>query len=358
MLVLLLLMMLFFFVGCNDKPVDSNSPKSPREYRWTIDTVAYPGSLQTIMRSIWGSSPNDVYIVGHNDRGYGQMFHFNGSSWTPVSLNFGAIDLEDVYGFSSNNVWAVGAKLFINSDSVLFPNRYIIDSSLIIHFDGLKWNEIKLGRGRSLRTLWGNNPNDIWFGGDNGILFHFNGMKVSEDSIPQYPFHYGNSKYGYYSSTGNFNNEVYMMIFISNGSLPPTTVIFKKGNTNIWENVPHNYTSGPSRIWKHPSGNIVGTGRQVKINESNTWRTIFSVDSIFTTALSGIDGNNLFLIGFSNYSRLLSHIFHFNGTNWLRFDNLLLSYVIPHDILVFQNEVFIVCETYSFPAKTIILHGK
>ncbi len=53
-------------------------PKDPRTYTWTVDTIAYPGSFQTTMRAIWGSAPNDVYVVGHNERGgLGKMFHYD-----------------------------------------------------------------------------------------------------------------------------------------------------------------------------------------------------------------------------------------------------------------------------------------
>ncbi len=74
--------------SCKKNPVGPIEPKDPRTYTWTIDTLAYPGSYQTIMQSIWGSSPSDVYVVGHNDGGYGKMYHFDGKMWTPVVLYF------------------------------------------------------------------------------------------------------------------------------------------------------------------------------------------------------------------------------------------------------------------------------
>jgi len=89
--------------------------KSPREYTWTIDTLAYPNSFQTSMRDIWGSSANDVYVVGHNDQAFGKMWHYDGSRWEPVRLhileggplpNIGS--LSAIYGFSANDIWAVG----------------------------------------------------------------------------------------------------------------------------------------------------------------------------------------------------------------------------------------------------------
>ncbi len=108
--------------------------KDPRTYSWTVDTISYPGSFQTNMRGIWASSPTDVYIVGHNDRAFGIMFHFDGTDWTNVQLNQsegGTIyppigELSKVFGFSSNNIYAVGSRY---GD----PPR-TRDSSVIIHF--------------------------------------------------------------------------------------------------------------------------------------------------------------------------------------------------------------------------------
>ena len=91
--------------------------KNPREYTWTMDTLAYPGSFQTSMYDIWGSASCNVYVVGHNDQGAGLMFHFDGRSWTDVKLHIvqggtisGAIDLGAIHGFGPDDIWAVGNR--------------------------------------------------------------------------------------------------------------------------------------------------------------------------------------------------------------------------------------------------------
>ena len=84
----LIILLAIILSGCRKSPVEPVIPKDPRTYTWTIDTLSYPGSAQTIMQSIWGSSPSDVYVVGHNDGGYGKMYHFDGKMWTPVVLYF------------------------------------------------------------------------------------------------------------------------------------------------------------------------------------------------------------------------------------------------------------------------------
>ncbi len=118
---------------------DDNDEVDPRSFTWTVDTLAYPDSYQTTMLSIWGSSPSDVYVVGHNERGFGKMYHFDGNEWTDVGLNpvqgghiVGPITLEAIHGFAADDIWAVGEKRYTNPN----PPPILLDSSLVIHYDG------------------------------------------------------------------------------------------------------------------------------------------------------------------------------------------------------------------------------
>jgi hypothetical protein len=168
---------LFLFLCCHEPTPPEDKIKDPRTYTWTIDTLAYPGSMQTSMKSIWASSPADVYVVGHNERGYGKMYHFDGTNWTDVKLSTaqggqidGAIDLFGIFGFNANDIYAVGERIYINP----FPPPNFLDSSLIIHFDGAQWKEILIPRMRELAVVWGASANDIWASGYYGSLYHFN----------------------------------------------------------------------------------------------------------------------------------------------------------------------------------------
>ena len=85
----LLLPLVFMLIGfaCSFGTDPDDPPKNPRDYVWTVDTLAYPGSIQTHMRSIWGSSVSDVYVAGFNASGGGNMYHYDGEVWEVVGLH-------------------------------------------------------------------------------------------------------------------------------------------------------------------------------------------------------------------------------------------------------------------------------
>jgi len=128
--------LILFQAGCKNNPIDSPI-KNPREYTWTIDTLAYPGSYQTLMYAIWGSSASNIYVVGHNDQTLGSMWRYDGKRWSSVKLSIleggpiaGSFDLAALTGFAADNIFAVGYRDFGGSTAFL-------DSSLTVHFDDL-----------------------------------------------------------------------------------------------------------------------------------------------------------------------------------------------------------------------------
>ena len=59
---------------------------NPRIYKWSADTLAHPNSMQNMMRTIWGSSANNVYIAGHTSAD-GDMYHYNGKETCATSFD-------------------------------------------------------------------------------------------------------------------------------------------------------------------------------------------------------------------------------------------------------------------------------
>ncbi|MFB0517202.1 MAG: hypothetical protein ACETWG_11450, partial [Candidatus Neomarinimicrobiota bacterium] len=180
-------LMLFWASTCRngtgpDDDDDDDVIRDPREYTWTVDTLAF--GPQTAMTAIWGSSPTDVYAVGHNALYTGKMFHYNGEKWRNVDYTtfVGGVadDLRDVLGFAEDDVWAVGVHSYRNPD----PPPNFIDSAMVLHYDGTGWREVKTPSVPGLMAIGGSGPQDIWAGGLYGTLLHYDGNAWTPDSIP------------------------------------------------------------------------------------------------------------------------------------------------------------------------------
>jgi hypothetical protein len=119
------------------------------------------------LTGVWGASGSDVFAVGQSSGGVepGTILHFDGATWSkmesPVRGNLNAI-----YGFSSNDVWAVGDRA-------------------IIHYDGNGWSvpaEWHIGDG-GLNSMWGRSTNDIFAVGFKGRVLRYNGREWSATDI-------------------------------------------------------------------------------------------------------------------------------------------------------------------------------
>lgn len=133
-----------------------------RDYVWTVDTLRMQiGSLN----AIWGSSPSNVWLGGYDD-----MFHYDGSKFTRVSVSF--IGINTICGFDSNDVWAGSGG----------------NGNEIWHFDGNGWkrNFVYAAGNSEILNIHGLQNNDIygvgldWAGpldnlGHRGFVLHFDG---------------------------------------------------------------------------------------------------------------------------------------------------------------------------------------
>lgn len=185
------LLLAFVAFACRDG-AGPDGPPDIRNLTWTADTLAYPESFQTSMEEMWASSASDVYVVGHNSRGPGKMYHYNGEEWTDVEVNaarggniVGAIDLYGLHGFGPDDIWAVGARF--HTDYYIIDSTIVSehsDSALVIHFDGAAWTRQPTAGGRTLLGIGGTSPTDLWAGGLEGTLYHYDGVAWTRYLLP------------------------------------------------------------------------------------------------------------------------------------------------------------------------------
>ena len=332
-------------------------PTNPREYTWSADTLDFPGSFQTLMWDIWGSDSNNLFVVGHNDGGGGKMFRFDGKSWTDVKLHVfqggnipGSIDLLAIYGFSANDIWAVGKRLYDNPN----PPPNFLDSSLVIHFNGSQWREERVGRGRNLTAIWGSSPSDIWTSGVDGTLFHFNGSawqrKPSPVVIPPQIF------FNLNSISGAGPDEAYMLGWTDDQSIVQNTYYFFKLQSGEWSVIDSAKVGGGKlevkwgyeELWNSPWNTLYSVGGGCFKWSGSKWEEMIDT-STYMESIHGSNENNLFMVGH------FGQLWHYNGNDWLKLANVEFDDFTYNAVWTDGKEAFVIG---SNGRVTLVLHGK
>jgi hypothetical protein len=298
------------------------------------------------MRSIWGSSASDVYVVGHNDRGYGKMFHYDGSKWNAIDpLPVGFIDLTAVYGFSSNDVWTAGLR------SIDSPELgYTVDSSLIIHYDGTSWKEMNLpGRGRMLQSVGGASPNDVWIGGTN-VLYRYDGF-----SVKHYPIYIPPQGIQFLFIAALSPSEVYMTGFRNDVVQPIDSNFyylyrFNGSSWNIIDSAVQTVGSSQLKFGYQPvviDHKLYFGGEGVWEWTGSGWIKLF--DDAWNYRVGGDRPDNLFACGG------LNRLYHYNGSDWKRISLPLSEDIGFYGIWTDGREAYVVGNDGN---RTFIAHGK
>jgi hypothetical protein len=302
------------------------------------------------MRDIWASSPTDVHVVGHNDQNRGLMYHYDGKSWSDVKLAvsqggqiIGALDFSAIYGFGPNDVYAVGERIYTNPN----PPPNFLDSSLIIHFDGVQWREITIARGRYLSSVWGANSQDVWAGGNNGALYHFkNGFwgKIDFDSLSFIA-----------SINGISESNVFFIVVKEDIFLPNDSLNYQLWNYNgNILSIIDSFLITPTNLqrkfgwWLWQSeGILYSSGFGVFKREGTTWQKMLDYNS--SLRINGTSSKNIFAVG--DYGK----IFHWNGSNWLELSQMANTAIQLLSVWTGNNETFIVGHDGM---KTYVLRGR
>ncbi len=356
------------FLSCHEDATrpPAEPPPGMRNYVWTVDTLAYPGSFQTLMRYIWASSAHDIYVVGHNDQGgTGEMYHYNGASWTPIGLlavDGGTLthgfELDAVFGFGPNDVWAVGGYIYENPS----PPPTFLDSSLIIHFDGIDWRDVPISRGRRLFALQGVALNTLTAMGRGGSsIYDYDGTSFRRDAVPfQFP---PGGDFQFNSIAIVSPTELYAIGATHINSLPKDIFYFFHRVNRRWSVLDTAVAEvgiedkwGYSKIWLSPWGKLYSVGLGVFTwSPESGWTKILDSD-VYLTSIFGTGESNVFVVG--QFGRVL----HYNGTDWYQFTSLPPTDIQFTTEWIFGGwtdrvEVFLISQD-SRGRNTLVFHGK
>ncbi len=355
---LFLLLSAIFIFACNPVEPEKVDKVDPLEFTWTTDTLAYPDSYQTYLYRIWGASSDDVYAVGHNERGYGKMFHFEGTLWEPVELHAGhggpiagAIGIDDITGFGSNQIWAVGYRFFRN-----FATSTRTDSAMILYFDGVEWSEPYTIHDVKLTAIGGRNADDFWVGGLDGIIYHFDGTGFEPDSIPVSLVSGTYFQFRQFLAQENSNGYALLRAPISPISYEMKVLEYKADRWRVLDSF-----VGLSMIdlWLSPQNNLYGTGMVGFYRWEDGVRATL-MDSIALSNIAGTEEDDFYLIGWDPVTLIRNAVWHYNGSSYRRLTLPIDENIRLLDLWTEGTEVFLLGATITSDGRqvTTITHGR
>jgi hypothetical protein len=301
------------------------------------------------MLSIWGNSSTDIWVVGDNENLSANIFHYDGARWSPFPAISGRpyrVSYASVFGFSANNVYAVGLRGYYNPR----PGVLYEDSSFIAHFNGTSWNVESVPPGRGLLRVWGSSPNNIWAAGDYGTLLHFDGQawtKVPFDSL---------QSIGPIFGTGSGNTFCISSLYDFATNPDTAYYYFNEYAGNQWyrrttmavTNDLTAYGFGHYGLWGTSPNRLYSFGNKLYMWNGLNWEFMFG-DSYILYDMRGSSDTNIFLVGDHGM------IYHFDGIHWTQLKEYRSTIVTFVSVVVFESEVFILA---NYGNRSYVVHGR
>jgi hypothetical protein len=184
--VLSIAMLTLLVCACSSPDEPAPPPTVKTEFTWELDTVDYQNTLQLIFNDIHGTASGEVYAVAHCSKAArGILWKYSNGEWidVEVSTEFGGplqgivLALYSLDGIGNEKVWMVGERVRTEN----FKQVYY---GFLASYDGQNFNEVDLYSELRMLTIKVIKDDDIYFGGDAPILYHYNGLRVDQYSLP------------------------------------------------------------------------------------------------------------------------------------------------------------------------------
>jgi hypothetical protein len=281
------------------------------------------------LRSVWGTSRNNVYAVGHrpgpNAAEQSVLMRYNGSGWTTALPAADSTEYADVWGSGASDVYVVGHRLTSGGGS----------TGMIWHYDGAGWTATATpftGTSRRLAAVWGSGPGDVWvLGGQQGAAGHQTVMLHSTDGGATWTESaLGNAPHGeghVVDAWGSGPANIYAVGWRTDGVTGQPRSLVMRYDGAAWTATTLADSVRLSGVWGSGAENVYVAGYWTDtgvpyteagilrrtVNGGATWtKQRFTGTSFQNRGLRGIWGtaaNDIYVVG-------AGPIMHFNGASW------------------------------------------
>lgn len=149
---------------------------------WTIQSSeSYEGTFY----QVWAYSDQDSYVVGGHpeppDTEYEKVFmaHYDGSYWTPIQTDEHGL-LFDIWGSSDHQLFAVGGDQYVTTSG-----QMVTESKILHSVDGLQWDSVDNEFKDILQDVWGSSSEDVYAVGES--IYHYDGEAWVSMELPAAP---------------------------------------------------------------------------------------------------------------------------------------------------------------------------
>ena len=357
------LLVVILILSCNESGTDPETAQAnPREYTWTIDTISYPRAFQTILFSVWGKSPDDVYACGHSSVGSGNLWHYDGTEWSDIEIKYevpyGLYSLRSVFGTDETNIWIGGSKIEANPN----PPPSDIDIPFLANTNGYAWFSFLLEPLGQVESIHGTDFNNMWAITDSCDVLHFDGTTWEIDRLE---FDLPEGGCLQVRDIVYFNSTTYILAYYVDISTSSATFFFIGGRISNWQilnsctittgDIIYVYDWGDNSFFSSPWGTLysIGQGGFYQFDNVSSWSPAIP-SATYLVDIFGIDGlseNNIIMAG-SDYA------YHWNGVDLYLIPELTNTDIQYNGVVMFDKEVFLVGYLFDGSHNSVIAHGR
>lgn len=308
----ILIFLLLTGTTCKNSPTESNCTDCPTEpdttshnFIWSLDTLGAEGSVVNDVAVI---SENDIWAVGrfykesYNAEDPYNVVHWNGLDWSLIKVPFiigepptpRPHELRAIKSFSSNEI-------------------IVTDGGDLSKYNGTSWqqvnipSEVKVG---SYTRIWGESSSKLYFGGTNGSLTYWDGVKFTKletgTNLPIQDMEgVGDSLYLTASNYGS-------------GQTPSKLFKIQVGQESVKELSQSGLQGNLKAIWilQNYKWKLISSGYGLFEKSDTSWKS-YNLLNTSLWAVLDFEGseNNLWAVG-GHYLKL-----HYNGKSWKNLTN-------------------------------------